>query len=77
LIVREALTLLLAGILIGLPVAFAASRLVSRLLFGLSPADPLSMVASVTALAAVAFLAGYLPARRAARVDPVVALRCE
>jgi len=77
LIIREAVTLVLAGILIGLPVAFAASRLVSRLLFGLSPTDPLSMVASVTVLTAVALLAGYLPARRAARTDPMEALRCE
>jgi predicted permease len=77
LIIREAVTLVLAGILIGLPGAFAASRLVSGLLFGLSPADPLSMVASVTVLTAVALLAGYLPARRAARIDPMEALRCE
>jgi predicted permease len=77
LIIREALALVLAGILIGLPVAFAASRLVSGLLFGLSPTDPLSMVASVTVLTAVALLAGYLPARRAARIDPMEALRCE
>jgi ABC-type antimicrobial peptide transport system permease subunit len=77
LIIREAVTLVLAGILIGLPVAFAASRLVSGLLFGLSPADPLSIVASVTVLTAVALLAGYLPARRAARTDPMEALRCE
>jgi len=77
LIVREAVTLVLAGILIGLPVALVASRLVSRLLFGLAPTDPLSMVASVTVLTAVALLAGYLPARRAARIDPMEALRCE
>jgi len=75
--IREVLTLVLAGILVGAPVALAASRLVSRLLFGLSPTDPLSMAAAVTVLTAVALLAGYLPARRAARIDPAEALRSE
>jgi predicted permease len=75
--IREVLTLVLAGILIGLPVAFAALRLVSKWLFGLSPADPLSMVAGASVLLAVALLAGYLPARRAARIAPMEALRHE
>jgi predicted permease len=77
LVIRESLTLVAVGILIGLPVAFAASRLVSKWLFGLSPADPLSMVAGASVLLAVALLASYVPARRAARIDPMEALRYE
>jgi ABC-type antimicrobial peptide transport system permease subunit len=77
LVIRESLTLVAAGIRIGLPVAFAASRLISKWLFGLSPADPLSMVAGASVLPVVALLASYLPARRAAKSDPMEALRHE
>lgn len=76
-VIRESLTLVGIGLLAGLPLALGASRLVSRMLFGLSPADPLSMAGAAIVLLAFALLAGYLPARRAANVDPMVALRYE
>lgn len=80
-ILRQALTIVFIGILIGLPAAIAAARLASRqispLLFGLKPTDPLTMAGAAVLLAAVATLAAYLPARRASRVDPLVALRNE
>ena len=57
--------------------ALASERLVSTVLFGLRPNDPLTLLASVAMLLAVATLAGYLPARRASRVDPMIALRYE
>jgi ABC-type antimicrobial peptide transport system permease subunit len=76
-VLRETLILVVAGIAIGVPVALSAARLVSTQLYGLSAADPLTLAAAVTLLIAVAALAGYLPARRASRVDPMVALRYE
>ena len=57
--------------------AFAATRLLNSLLFGVGAWDPVTFVAIVLLIAAVAFLAAWLPARRASRVDPVVALRAE
>jgi predicted permease len=76
-IMRESLWLVALGILIGVPVALASERLVSTVLFGLRPNDPLTLLAGVAMLLAVATLAGYLPARRASRVDPMIALRYE
>jgi len=76
-VLKESLLLVAVGIALGLPIAFAATRLVKSFLFGLSPTDPLTLLGSTLALAAVAALAGYLPARRAARVDPLSALRYE
>jgi predicted permease len=76
-VMRESLLLVALGIAIGVPAALAADRLVSRMLFGLSPADPLSMVGAAALLLAFAALAGYLPARKAVQVDPMVALRYE
>ena len=61
----------------GLPLAWAASRVVSSLLFGLRPEDPSTIIAATAVLMAVGALAGFLPARRAAGVDPMVALRHE
>jgi ABC-type antimicrobial peptide transport system permease subunit len=69
--------LVVAGVAIGLGGAMAASRLVSNLLFGLTPTDPMATAGAVTVMLLVSALAGYLPARRASRVDPMVALRCE
>ena len=76
-VLREVALLAGIGIAIGLPVALSLYRLVSTQLFGLTPTDPLTMGASVAVLFLVALLAGYLPARRASRVDPLVALRYE
>jgi predicted permease len=74
---RETLVLIAAGCAAGLVAAFAATRLVASSLFGVKPADPLTLAAATAVIAAVAALAGYLPARRAAAVDPVSSLRCE
>jgi ABC-type antimicrobial peptide transport system permease subunit len=71
----ETLRLVGVGVVIGLGVALAATRWVKSLLFGLQPHDPLTIGLAVLGLLIVAALAGYLPARRAARVDPLVALR--
>ncbi|HTV53828.1 MAG TPA: ABC transporter permease, partial [Terriglobia bacterium] len=76
-VMRESLTLAVVGIAVGAPAALAADRLVSRMLFGISPSDPLSMAGAAALLVVFAALAGYLPARRAAWVDPMVALRYE
>jgi ABC-type antimicrobial peptide transport system permease subunit len=65
------------GVAMGLPVALGASRLVSRMLFELSPADPVSLTVAVVTVVGAALLAAYLPARRATKVDPMVALRYE
>ena len=77
LVMKDVVILVGIGLAVGVPAALAGGRLVSNMLFGLAPADPLSLLAAVTLLLAVALLAGYLPARRASRVDPTVALRYE
>jgi len=76
-ILRESALLVVAGIALGLPIALVAARLISGQLYGLRPADPLTIAGAIFLLAAVAALAGYIPARRATKVDPLVALRCE
>jgi putative ABC transport system permease protein len=76
-ILREILILTLAGLAVGLPCALAASHLVGHMLFNVSAHDPATLAAVAFSLAAVAVLAGYVPARRAMRVDPMVALRHE
>jgi ABC-type antimicrobial peptide transport system permease subunit len=77
LVLRDSLWLLALGLLIGIPLAAAAMRGASSLLFGLSPTDVTTMVGATAVLAVAAALAGSVPAWRAARVDPGIALRCE
>ncbi|MDQ3315253.1 MAG: ABC transporter permease [Verrucomicrobiota bacterium] len=77
LVVGQAMTLVGISIVIGVAGAFGATRLLSTLLFGVSTWDPLTFGAIVVLLAVVAFLAAWLPARRAANVNPIVALRAE
>jgi ABC-type antimicrobial peptide transport system permease subunit len=77
LILREALFLVIAGVAVGLPMIFAVTRLASTLLFGLTPTDPISLLFAALLMLVVAMVAGYLPSRRATRVDPLVALRYE
>jgi predicted permease len=76
-ILRESLGLVGLGIVTGVAAAFGASRFVESLLFGLSPTDPLAYGSGALLLIVVAFVACLLPARRAARVDPMAALRTE
>jgi putative ABC transport system permease protein len=76
-VLRETLVLTFAGLAVGLPCALAASRLLGNMLFGVSASDPATLAIVAITLAAVAALAGYMPARRAMRVDPMVALRYE
>src|SRR5256712_178410 len=76
-VLRETCLLVAIGIAIGILVALGASRLISTLLFGLKPTDPLTISVAALLMVAAAVFAGYVPARRAARVDPMIALRYE
>jgi len=77
LIMRQGMSLALIGLVIGLVVGFAAAQLLVKVLFGVSPGDPLTFAGVTILLALVAALACYVPARRATKVDPIVALRYE
>jgi ABC-type antimicrobial peptide transport system permease subunit len=77
LVMRDAAVMLLVGVVIGAALALLAGRGASTMLFGLKPYDPVTLAAAIGLLAVVAMLASFLPARRAARLDPVTALRCE
>jgi predicted permease len=80
-VLRESLTLVSLGVAVGLPVALGGARVLSAviadLLYGIQPTDPLSFALAVGTLLSVAICAGFVPAMRAARTDPMVALRCE
>ncbi len=77
LILRRGLWLALAGTILGLPAAFGCAFLLRHLVFGVGPLDLLSLVAAAGAVSLAILVACWLPARRAAKVDPMVALRCE
>jgi putative ABC transport system permease protein len=77
LIISQGMKLVLIGIVIGLAGAFAVTRLVSSLLFGVGATDPVTFVGVAILLVAVAMLACWIPARRATKVDPLIALRSE
>jgi ABC-type antimicrobial peptide transport system permease subunit len=76
LVLNSAMRMLALGSLFGLPAAWAISRLVSSMLFGLTGDDPTTIVGAVTVLFMTG-VAAYIPARRATRIEPLVALRCE
>ena len=76
-ILREVLGLVLCGVAVGLPLAFAAARAIQSLLYGLPPFDSSTLTAVVFTIVGTAALAGYIPAYRASRVDPMEALRHE
>jgi ABC-type antimicrobial peptide transport system permease subunit len=76
-VVKSGTLLACSGAVIGLAAAFLLTRLIASLLFGVGPTDPLTFLCVPIALISVAILASYVPARRAARVDPMVALRYE
>jgi predicted permease len=77
LVLREALILVVIGLGAGISLIFAAARLVTGLLFGVSPTDPATLLATVLLMLSIAALAAYLPASRASRADPMAALRHE
>jgi predicted permease len=77
LVMRESMLLVVIGVAAGFAIAVAASRFVTSLLFGLAPTDPRTMFVAIGVMVLVSGIAGYLPARRASNVDPMVALRYE
>ena len=76
-VLRETAVIVVAGLAVGLPAAWATTGLLKARLFGLGPHDPLSIAMAIAATLAVTAVAGYVPARKASRVDPMVALRYE
>jgi ABC-type antimicrobial peptide transport system permease subunit len=77
LILRQVSVLALAGLALGIPAALLAAPVVGSLLFGVAPTDPAAIIAAAAVMFAVAFAAGAQPALRAARLDPLTALRAE
>jgi predicted permease len=77
LVLRQGMKLVAMGLVAGLLAALALTRLMSNLLYGVRPSDPLTLLGVTLLLGAIALLACYIPARRATAVDPVIALRCE
>jgi putative ABC transport system permease protein len=76
-VLSETLMLICAGLGIGLPAAVAVSRLLASTLVGVSPSDPITLATVTLVMLAVGLLAGFVPAARASRVDPMAALRQE
>ena len=76
-VLKESLVLVAVGIAVGVPVTIAVTRLAAARLFGVSPTDGLTIGAAVLVMVAMSAIAGLLPAQRAARVDPMLALRCD
>jgi predicted permease len=76
-ILRESLVLAIAGLLFGIPTALAGARVLRSMLFGLAPTDPATITVASLAMLALAIVAGYIPARRASRVEPMTALRSD
>lgn len=77
LVVGQAMAIVAISLALGLIGAFAATRLLTSLLYGVGAADPMTFIGIVLLVSAVAFIAAWLPARRATRVDPIIALRAE
>lgn len=77
LVIGEGMSLSAVGIVIGIGGSLVLSRLLSSLLYGIGPRDPVTFVVIAALLSAAALLACYIPARRASKVDPVIALRCD
>ena len=76
-VLRQVFVLALMGLAVGIPMALAMSKFLESFLFGMKPDDPRTIAVAITALVAAAFVAGYAPARRASKIDPMVALRHE
>jgi ABC-type antimicrobial peptide transport system permease subunit len=77
LVVRQGMVLAVSGVTIGLAAAFLLTRLIRSLLFGVEATDPVTFAGIACLLAMIALLASYIPAQRAARIDPLISLRCE
>jgi ABC-type antimicrobial peptide transport system permease subunit len=77
LVVRRGMALALSGVMIGVAAAFLLTRLIRSLLFGVQATDPITFAAISLLLFLIALLASYIPARRAARIDPMISLRSE
>ena len=76
-VVRKGMTLVAIGVVVGLAAALAASRLMAGLIYGVSALEPITFVGITSLLCAIALLATYFPARRAASIDPMLALRAD
>jgi ABC-type antimicrobial peptide transport system permease subunit len=76
-VIRQGMALAISGVAIGLTSAFALTRLLRSLLFGVEATDPFTFLGMALLLTLIALLASYIPARRAVRIDPMISLRCD